>query len=356
MSTMPPSINIVKAQEGTWTTLAPMPTPRRELGVAVVDDKIYSIGGYDGTNYLSVNEEFDPTTNTWSRKAPMPTPRKDFAIFVYDNKIHIVGGDYAGDTYITDAYEVYDPQTDTWQTKKRPHYRVSGFDVNVIDDKAYYISGSGHFAPPWRNADSNFEYDLILESRIEKTPIPTAVFRYASGVVNDEIFVIGGYDISILTGYGLTQIYNPKNDSWRLGSPIPFGVSGAGCITTNGANDSRIYVMGGGDFDTLYGNYGSGTNLNQIYNPINDQWITGAPMTKSRILFGLTEVDGELYAIGGYDGDNNLGLNQKYTLNGYEPPEPSVVEFPVLIVASIIIIVLGSIGVLTIGIRTKRRS
>ena len=36
--------------------------------------------------------------------------------------------------------------------------------------------------------------------------------------------------------------------------------------------------------------------------------------------------------------------------------EPSDVEFPVLIVASIIIIVLGSIGILTIGVRTKRRS
>ena len=37
-------------------------------------------------------------------------------------------------------------------------------------------------------------------------------------------------------------------------------------------------------------------------------------------------------------------------------PEPLDVEFPVFIVASIIIIVLGSIGMLTIGVRTKRRS
>ena len=37
-------------------------------------------------------------------------------------------------------------------------------------------------------------------------------------------------------------------------------------------------------------------------------------------------------------------------------PEPTDVEFPVLIVASIIIIVIGSIGILTIGVRTKRRS
>jgi len=43
----------------------------------------------------------------------------------------------------------------------------------------------------------------------------------------------------------------------------------------------------------------------------------------------------------------------------FEPtssPEPSNLEFPVLIVASIIILIVCSIGVLTIGVRTKRRS
>ena len=70
-------------------------------GVAVVNGKIYAIGGLllkyrDKTTIQSVdvatNEEYDPATNTWSYKALMPTQRDSFAIAVYQNKIYCIGG------------------------------------------------------------------------------------------------------------------------------------------------------------------------------------------------------------------------------------------------------------------------
>ncbi len=45
----------------TWTTGAPMLTPRRALGVAVVNDELYSIGGYNGDTRLAINEKYTPT-------------------------------------------------------------------------------------------------------------------------------------------------------------------------------------------------------------------------------------------------------------------------------------------------------
>ena len=53
------SIPLVSAIEDFWETMEPMPTARRELGVAVVDGKIYAIGGYNGS-YLSNNEMYTP--------------------------------------------------------------------------------------------------------------------------------------------------------------------------------------------------------------------------------------------------------------------------------------------------------
>jgi hypothetical protein len=84
----------ISSPEESWTTLAPMPTARRQFGVAVVDGKIFAIGGNDGNyqRYLDTNEMYDPTTNTWSEKARMPTPRIDFGIAVYENKIYVLGG------------------------------------------------------------------------------------------------------------------------------------------------------------------------------------------------------------------------------------------------------------------------
>jgi N-acetylneuraminic acid mutarotase len=50
----------------TWTNATAMPTPRYRLGVAVVNDEIYAIGGhnhgdiYEGPKVLVVNEKYTP--------------------------------------------------------------------------------------------------------------------------------------------------------------------------------------------------------------------------------------------------------------------------------------------------------
>ena len=82
----------VTSTENSWVTLKPLPTIRRDLGVAVVDGKIYAIGGRNDNGRLSTNEEYDPVTDTWTTKTPMPTPRSDFGIAVVQNKIYCIGG------------------------------------------------------------------------------------------------------------------------------------------------------------------------------------------------------------------------------------------------------------------------
>lgn len=44
----------------TWINGTSMPTPRWALGVAVVNDELYVIGGYDGDTRLAVNEKYTP--------------------------------------------------------------------------------------------------------------------------------------------------------------------------------------------------------------------------------------------------------------------------------------------------------
>lgn len=85
------TVHCVLAAEDFWTTKEPMPTARVTLGAAVVDGKIYAIGGYNGS-YLSTNEMYDPATDSWVTKTSMLTPRSKFGTAVVENKIYIIGG------------------------------------------------------------------------------------------------------------------------------------------------------------------------------------------------------------------------------------------------------------------------
>src|SRR5690348_4417292 len=79
------------AQDGVWTTKAPMPTPRFGLSTCVVNGIIYAIGG-GHTGLFQTVEAYDPATNTWTTKAPMPTARYDFSTSAVNGIIYAVGG------------------------------------------------------------------------------------------------------------------------------------------------------------------------------------------------------------------------------------------------------------------------
>ncbi|MBN1245261.1 hypothetical protein JXA31_06680 [Candidatus Bathyarchaeota archaeon] len=88
-----PVFSAADAAEGTWVAKEPMHVARRNLGVAVVNGKIYAIGGLlENGVATGANEEYDPTTDTWTFRKPMPTPRANFGVEVYQNKIYCIGG------------------------------------------------------------------------------------------------------------------------------------------------------------------------------------------------------------------------------------------------------------------------
>ena len=74
-----------------------MPTPRHMVGIAVVGNILYAIGGHgpDSGKFVTTVEAYDPVTNTWSTKAAMPTPRAHFGAAEVGGTIYAIGGDAA---------------------------------------------------------------------------------------------------------------------------------------------------------------------------------------------------------------------------------------------------------------------
>ncbi len=317
-----PNIETVRATEDSWTTMEPMPTARAWLGVAVVDGKIYAIGGSYGSNGV---EEYDPVTNTWSTKTPMPTPRIFFGIAVVENKIYIIGGDSgnwtAGET-LTNVNEVYDPLTDTWETRTSMPTKRLGLSASVVDGKIYCIGG--YF-------NVNEVYDPATDSWTTKTPMPTAVSYHASAVVDNKIYIMGG-----AVGVTLNQVYDPETDTWSNGAPLTTGVDQAAAgVTAGDTATERIYVIGGKE--SL-----DGVNLNQVYDPETDTWVAGPAMPTARFGLGVAVVGDSLYAIGGREGwfgSPISAANERYTPADFIPEFPSWIFLPLFMIVTLMAVI-----------------
>lgn len=351
-----PNVETVKAPEDYWTTMADMPTGRLGSGVAVVNGKMYVIGGTGGGGYLNTNEEYNPATNTWATKKSMPTPRANFAIAAYQNKIYTIGGGPGGDwtvgfEEVTRMNEVYDPLTDTWKTKTPMPTARQFLCANVVNDKIYLIGGSKPFNPniPSIVPNVNEVYDPSTDSWTTKTPPPTKVSNYASAVVDNKIYMISGSGES----GNLTQIYDPEADSWSFGAQIPTPVWGAAAGATTGVwAPKRIYVIGG--YNSIVG---QGFTLNQVYDPETDTWTMGAQMPTSCYGLGIAVVKDRLYAVG-CSGSPDNKKNERYTPFGYGtiPGDNKQQEpFPTTwVVAAIVIIAIGGVAFLVYSRKIRK--
>jgi N-acetylneuraminic acid mutarotase len=94
----------------TWdTTRASMPTARREPAAAVLDGRLYVMGGMGVAGVTGVVEAYDPCTNAWSPVAPLPTPRSSAVAGVLGRTIHLVGGRAADYNATLTTHEVFTP-------------------------------------------------------------------------------------------------------------------------------------------------------------------------------------------------------------------------------------------------------
>ena len=71
--------------------VASMNKRRCGVGVAVLDDLLYAVGGHDGSSYLNSVERYDPKTNQWSSDvSPTSTCRTSVGVAVLDGSVSYI--------------------------------------------------------------------------------------------------------------------------------------------------------------------------------------------------------------------------------------------------------------------------
>jgi N-acetylneuraminic acid mutarotase len=203
----------------TWRALAPMPSKRGSALAALVNDRIYVIGGattipgsketavFPTHPHMSVGtvEEYDPAANTWRERTVMPTPRNHAAIGVVAGKIYVIGG-RVGAAFIGLASDIsvveeYDPATDQWGgPRARMPIARSAIGAAVYRGHIYVAGGEyqdPHMMATFRAVEA---YDPASNSWTEMPPMPVSRHGLAVGVIGNRLHVISGDVQSAGTG------------------------------------------------------------------------------------------------------------------------------------------------------------
>jgi N-acetylneuraminic acid mutarotase len=127
----------------TWRQEADLPEPRGHVAAAVLDDKIYALGGTHGHDKTQIDlkfcHRFDPATGKWTEIAGLPAGRSHFegSTIVHNGRIIIIGGrcnsTKPSRNVVNDILE-YDPKTNTWRA-------VGVMPEKVMAPSAAFISG-----------------------------------------------------------------------------------------------------------------------------------------------------------------------------------------------------------------------
>lgn len=254
----------------SWTRKKDIPTGRINYAIAVVLGKIYVIGGDPFMNKVEV---YDPKTNTWDSVSSMPTPRQHVSCAVVADKVYVIGGlenvccppfpercDWEKCTKISDKNQVFDPKTGNWETLKSMPSPRHGHDIISVNGKIYAIGGMGNKASMWTPLNTVEEYDPLADTWTKKKEMPTARDGFGYSVQNNKIYLFGGWVTEQLQT-NKTIVYDTNTNIWTVSTNIPVK-TGAFAYATIG---DKVYFFGGDkeDYSEIYSYNYEGMVLNR---------------------------------------------------------------------------------------------
>jgi len=267
----------------SWSVKASLPGFINLGRATVLDGQVYIVT-YPNTLWV-----YDPTADIWTKQSTVPLPEgtnlNQYGLAACANKLYVIGeADNLSKTYFVNR--AYNVTSNTWEIKSPIEIHHALWQADVFNGKIYLFG-------------LNSVYDPENDSWSPIPQMPTPVYDYASAVLNNKIYVIGGFNGSGGPGsylyrfFDLVQIFEPATDKWTLGTPILKSMSGMAATATTGSFAAqRILVAGGWDEFNFY-------NYDQIYDPQTGNWSYAAPLPIAVRDLCLVNVNDTLYALGG---------------------------------------------------------
>lgn len=259
-----------------WAPLPPLLTARSLHASVCVGDKLYVLGGLDGTTGAPTAsvERYDPASGSWTYVAPMPTARAFLAAAELGGMIYAVGGGvtYSGGFAGLKTLEVYDPgPPEVWNSSA-----TQGSTLKAMSDP---------------------RGDL------------------AAVAINGLLYAVGGWGPKPLQSKGqMLEVYDPALKSWTTLPSMPTGRAGLAAAVLDG----KLYAMGGlgdGQYKAMTSHAGlSALSVVEAYDPVKSRWCIAPNMQIPRGRLAAVTLTHEspegrkptdiIYAIGGFEDAN----------------------------------------------------
>jgi hypothetical protein len=363
----------------TWTPLAPMPTPRENFAIATYQNKIYCISGRVGESRFvpvlysgvvsDVVEVYDTTTNIWSKMAPLPHSTEYLqasvvngqlfvlagvhlvmydllagggwtekaripvsfpvinlwhgplqVMFVMDNKL-IVTGEFASGPKVL----VYDPVFDVWSEEGGgPMIVCDGVGLvtsGVFASQRVYFLGSAP-GSTFGEVLTNQAYDFSDNSWLLGADIPNLRFNFGAAIVDDVLYVIGGYGYSEMAGR-ISRVPIALNEAY-----VPFGYRTIPVVEVVSPLSEAVYNVSSVDLVFVVDR-----PVSQLYFCVNG----GANVTVADYNVSLSGLSGGVYSVTVFAEDKygNVGVSETVVFTVVSEPDP-ILTTPVVVVLCVV--------------------
>uniref|UniRef100_A0A3Q3VM40 Uncharacterized protein n=1 Tax=Mola mola TaxID=94237 RepID=A0A3Q3VM40_MOLML len=216
------TVSVYNCDYDEWSEGCPMITARYYHCSVAMHGCIYAIGGYRGGAPEQETEFYDPLKKKWFPAARMIQGVGNATACVMGDRIYVSGGHhgYRGNcTY--EKIQVYRPDVNEWSVITITPHPEYGLCSVSLDNMLYLVGGQTTVADCYSaERDKWRPISVMKERRMECGAV----------VINDCIYVTGGYSYSKGTYLQSIEKYDPQLDSWEIVGTLPSPARSHGCV------------------------------------------------------------------------------------------------------------------------------
>jgi non-specific serine/threonine protein kinase len=288
------------ANTGPWREIGAAPTARQQVATAVLDGRIWVVGGIVGSEKAAATnrvESYDPTINAWSTATPLPRPLHHATAVAYRGELVVIGGWEPKGPNLTAvaSREVLALRDGRWVRYAPLRHPRAAAAAAVVDDKIVVTGGQadGKLVTQTEYLPGGIEWK-------DGADLPTPREHLAAASDGRFLYAVGGRDLSPGSNTRALERYDIRDDRWTKLASMPVASGSLGAAFLKG----RLVAAGGEDSTGVIENV-------QAYDVKSRRWSRLAALPTPRHGLGVAAFGDTLYTIGGALGAGHLASTDK---------------------------------------------